>query len=210
MGGDAKPGLDYSRALYDEVVDWYKNADGKAQILLALLGVFIGFFTSSVFAKADDLGKIVNCFTPLIWFVLAAMAMTVTCAVLFGLACLWSRIPMRGYIFRKSGAELAGESNGPPISAREAGFFGIIWTLHKGRFQARLQELTSEAEVEIRTEQIHVLSRNVFKKHLLVDFGFFFGGASLLMFLFAGVLYIHNVSKGICWSPSLKSAASLK
>jgi hypothetical protein len=43
---DTKPSLEYSRSLYDECVDWYRNADTKAHILLTLLGVSIGFFTS--------------------------------------------------------------------------------------------------------------------------------------------------------------------
>jgi len=55
MNSATSPSLDYSRFLYEDVKDWYKNADMKAQILLTLMGAFVTFLASSIFVKADDL-----------------------------------------------------------------------------------------------------------------------------------------------------------
>ena len=78
MNNEPSPSLDYSRFLYEDVKEWYKNADMKAQILLTLMGAFVTFLTSSIFVKADDLAAITKCITPLIWGILAAMLVTIT------------------------------------------------------------------------------------------------------------------------------------
>ncbi len=40
---DLSEGLDYARALYELILNWYRNADLKAQVLLTLDGVFWPF-----------------------------------------------------------------------------------------------------------------------------------------------------------------------
>ena len=94
MCTDIKPSIEYARSLYDDVVYWYKNADTKAQILLTLMGVFVGFLTSSIIVGATDLNEITDCIDMNhdIWIVLSIMTATVTLSVLSALACLWSRI----------------------------------------------------------------------------------------------------------------------
>jgi hypothetical protein len=43
--------LEYSRRLYDNIVDWYKSAELKAQVVLSLAGVFTSFLIASIFAN---------------------------------------------------------------------------------------------------------------------------------------------------------------
>jgi hypothetical protein len=37
---DPDNAVDYARRLHDRILNWYKNADSKAQVLLTLDGVF--------------------------------------------------------------------------------------------------------------------------------------------------------------------------
>jgi hypothetical protein len=194
MASDREPSLEYSRFLYDDVKDWYKNADTKAQILLTLMGVFITFLASSIFAKADDLLKITRCMTPMIWVVLITMVGTVALSVISGLACLWSRIPLHRYAWTEPKNDGVDNEKKSPISGRQIGFFGTLITLNKKRFQSHLQQIKPEDEVEIRLEQTYEFSKNVYKKHFYLDIGFVLAVISLLLFLLAGALYIKSVS----------------
>jgi hypothetical protein len=56
-------GLDYSRDLYKLILDWYKNADSKAQVLLTLDGVFLTFLTTSIFTNPEESSKLFATFT---------------------------------------------------------------------------------------------------------------------------------------------------
>jgi hypothetical protein len=55
--------LDYSRRVYERTLEWYKNADAKAQVILTLDGAFSTFLTTSIFKAPDDLTKITQRFT---------------------------------------------------------------------------------------------------------------------------------------------------
>jgi len=194
MTSDTEHSLEYSRFLYDDVKDWYKNADTKAQILLTLMGAFVTFLTSSIFVKADDLLEITRYMTPMIWIVLVTMVGTVTLSVISGLAFLWSRMPLHRYAWTEPENDGVDNEEQSPISGRQVGFFATLITLNKKRFQSHLQQIKPEDEVEIRLEQTYYFSRNVYKKHFFLDIGFILAVMSLLLFLLAGALYIKNVS----------------
>jgi hypothetical protein len=186
--------LEYSRFLYEDIKYWYKNADDKAQILLTLMGVFIAFLTSSVFVKSDDLELLLDSIDQTIWVLLIIMLVTVALAVICGLMCLWSRVPIHKYAWiEPKKVEIAAEDQ-PVISGSQIGFFATLIKLDKNLFQSRFRKFHLNDEVDIRLEQTYYFSRNVYKKHILLDLGFFFAVASLLLFFFAGAFYIKNVA----------------
>jgi hypothetical protein len=84
--------LDYSRRLYERVIDWYKNADSKAQIILTLDGAFLTFITSSIFKNPDELSKITQRFTFYTWLFLILMCLCLVGSIIIALMCLWSRV----------------------------------------------------------------------------------------------------------------------
>src|SRR5436189_5469993 len=87
-----EPAIAYSRKLFDDVVDWYKSADAKAQVLLCLAGTLLSFLTGSVFMKREELKSIFNVFGQ---ETSALLAMTILCLVLAigcALMCLRSRM----------------------------------------------------------------------------------------------------------------------
>ena len=84
--------LTYARRLYERVVDWYKNADAKAQIILTLDGAFLTFLTTSIFQSPDELTKITQRFNHGTWLCLLAMCLCLIGSIVSALMCLWSRI----------------------------------------------------------------------------------------------------------------------
>ena len=70
--------LEYARRLYDNVLDWYKNADTKAQVVLAINGGFITFVGSSVFKKAEEVRSVTDSFDYVTWIILALMISSLT------------------------------------------------------------------------------------------------------------------------------------
>ena len=63
--------LEYSRRLYDDVLDWYKSADSKAQVVLAIDTAFLAFLTSAIFSEPDKLRAILAVFSWITWLNLA-------------------------------------------------------------------------------------------------------------------------------------------
>jgi hypothetical protein len=57
---DPKASLNYSRRLYSNVVDWYKNAETKAQILLSLDGIFVSVLVGSLLRDPATMNPILN------------------------------------------------------------------------------------------------------------------------------------------------------
>lgn len=78
--------------MFANILDWYKNADSKAQILLTIVGVFLSFLTGSVFAKKDDLEKYIKVFGPETLILLGLTVIGLVMAIVAALVCLRSRL----------------------------------------------------------------------------------------------------------------------
>ncbi len=70
---DQSTAMAYSKLVFANVVDWYKNADSKAQIILTLDGALVAFLTSSIFKRPAELSDIIRNLTPRTWLLLVAM-----------------------------------------------------------------------------------------------------------------------------------------
>ncbi len=195
-GSTPTEGLDYARRLYVLILDWYKSADQKAQVLLTLDGVFLAFITGSVFVKQDDLVGMLERFTTYTWLFLAAMCLSLLASVASALACLWSRMHLLPSTREKTLRDLEARSTGdkdawtfiyPP---QVMGFFQHIGWLEEDRFRRSLERVDQGFELRVLANQISTVSRNVTKKHLRVDVGFLCAGSSLVFFLASGVSYL--------------------
>jgi hypothetical protein len=84
--------LAFSREVYASTMDWYKVADSKGQLLLALNGVYITVLSSVTIASSQQLVKI-RASLPLVTGVLLASAAVATAtSILMAIACLYSRL----------------------------------------------------------------------------------------------------------------------
>lgn len=185
--------LDYSRRLYERVIDWYKNADSKAQIILTLNGAFLAFLTSSIFKNPDDLFRLTSKFSNLTWLFLTLMCLCLVSSITCALMCLWSRV----YFFAERDKAIMDEIE--KINATEKYspnlmlFFQTITLLDHNKFQTELAAVDKEFEVKALASQIYHLSKRVIVKHRLINIGFVMAGTALICFLVSGISYVSNI-----------------
>lgn len=187
--------LDYSRFVYTNVLDWYRNADLKAQIILTLDGAFVAFLTASLFKVPDDAAKITQRFTGYTWFFLTLMCLCLAASIVSALLCLWSRV----FLLTKRDKILIREktriSEGVhPYSPNVMLFFKTINWLDHDSFQEQLTTADTEFQIRALASQIYLLSRRTYVKHVLVNCGFMLAGASFILFLAGGMSYLVRIS----------------
>ena len=182
--------VDYSRRLLDLVINWYNNADSKAQVILTLDGVFLTFITSSILASPDDLGKIIGRFGLDTWLFLILMCLCLVGSIVSALVCLLSRIFLlseRDRILRRERAQVkTAEKYSPNVML----FFQSVSWLDHDKFQEQLKTIDTDFEVAALASQIYHLSKRVTTKHKAVNYGFVFAGATLVFFLAVGISYV--------------------
>ena len=178
--------LNYTRRLYDNVLDWYKSADSKAQVILAIDGGFIAFVSSTVFVNPGDLKIILGAFSPITWSALAIMIISLVGSIGASIYCLWSRIYSEKEIRKfiddevEKASVTSNESGGYPPSVSY--FFQFIEHLDLEIFGSTIRKVDSQFELKALTSQIHILSGNVRDKHFAVNMGFALTSLSLIMF----------------------------
>lgn len=182
--------VDYSRRLLELVINWYNNADSKAQIILTLDGAFLTFLTSSILGNPDNVGKIIGRFGPDTWLLLMLMCLCLVGSIVGALMCLLSRIfllPKRDSVLRRERARV---KTAKKYSPNVMLFFQSVSWLDHDKFQEQLKTVDKEFEVEALASQIHHLSKRVNTKHKAVNYGFVFAGATLVFFLAVGISYV--------------------
>jgi hypothetical protein len=182
--------VDYARRLLELVINWYNNADSKAQIILTLDGVFLTFLASSVLGSPDTIRIIFGRFGPETWLLLILMCLCLVGSIVSALICLLSRIFLlskRDSILRKERENVkTAEAYSPNVML----FFQSITWLDHDRFQQQLKTVDKEFEVEALASQIYHLSKRVTTKHKAVNYGFAFTGAVLVCFLAVTISYL--------------------
>ncbi len=182
--------LAYSRRLFENITDWYKNADIKAQIILTLDGAFLAFLTGSILKAPRDLTPIIEQFNLITWLFLLLMCLTLAGSIISALACLWSRIYSRSDVERLLSEAGVRIDNSTTYAPHRMWFFQLLQALDQEKFGERLLTVDEDFEIRAMASQIHALSINVSKKHTWVNRGFSLAGCSLLLFLGAGISYI--------------------
>jgi hypothetical protein len=178
--------LDFTRRLLSETLDWYKNADLKAQILLTLDGAFLAFLTASAFKDPKALGPIVVRFGPETWLFLGLMTLTLSGSIASALLSLRSR----GVLRRPDGGDKQGPTRGEEPAAAQMWFFEDIRRIHQVEFQRALHTVDQAFEIDAIGTSVFILASNVSRKHRWVNAGFMLAGVTLLLFLGATVSYL--------------------
>jgi hypothetical protein len=188
---DLTPALNYSNLVFANVVDWYKSADAKAQIILTLDGALVAFLTTSIFKAPSEVSFIIHSFTYPTRLLLIVMCLCLVGSIISALMCLWSRINVAAKRDSVLGREKeridAGVKHYSPSVTL---FFKTISWLDHDKFQEQL--LTTDAAFHIRAmaSQAYLLSRRIYVKHKWVNAGFILAGTSLILFLASGVSYL--------------------
>lgn len=185
--------LEYSRRLYDSVLGWYNSADLKAQVVLAIDTVFLAFLASAIFAEPTELRKVIDAFSWLTWLTFALMFLSLFLSIGAAITCLYSRT-YSSYEVRKiiqSAESRTKDSHRYPPEPMVF-FFQFIKELNEKKFQATLDSVGEDFEIEVLSKEIFILSKNTSKKHRAVNIGFGSAGVSLTLFAIAAVSYLAS------------------
>lgn len=183
--------LEYSRRLYDSVLGWYNSADLKAQVVLAIDTVFLAFLASAIFAEPTNLKKVIEAFSWLTWLTFSLMFLSLFVSIGAAISCLYSRtysLHEVRQIIQKAESRAKDSHIYPPEPV--VFFFQFIKELNEQKFQATLDAVGEDFEIEVLSREIYILSKNVSKKHQAVNIGFGAAGVSLILFAIAAVSYL--------------------
>ena len=185
--------LEYARRLYERIIDWYKNADSKAQIILTLNGAFIAFLAAAIFKAPDEIIKITVKFSGFTWLWLSLMCICLVGSIICALVCLWSRIAFSVRRDQMILSEIDNLKEKAEYSSNLMLFFKTIAMLNGEKFQTQLTKIDEEFEIRALGSQIYLLSKRVYSKHLMVNYGFLLVGGALIFFLLGGISYLVNL-----------------
>jgi hypothetical protein len=193
MNAGTDNAVEYARRLYDDVRDWYDNADSKAQVVLAIDGAFMAFLTGAIFAKPGDLREIVGSFSVWTWSLLALMTLCLMASVSSAIYCLWSRIYSAGQLQELVEAAQRAKGDSDQYAPKWMWFFQMVANLEEKRFHTTLEAVDGPFETEAMAAQIQILSRNVRTKHRAVNAGFVLAAMTLVLFFLAGLSYLARI-----------------
>jgi hypothetical protein len=183
-----RPGaLAFALGVYTSTLDWYKVADSKGQLLLALNGVYITVLSSVTIASSQKLVKLRISLPPTAWFLLAGAAVATAISILMAIACLYSRLSdARLKKLRESFTEQDAQGG---VRYRPAAlyWFGTIAYVDRGIGLKMLRSADEAFELSAVTEDLLLLARRVLAKHRWANWGWVAAGASLLLLLAAAV-----------------------
>jgi hypothetical protein len=150
----------------------------------------LAFLIDSIFTKPEHASKLFASFTTPVWLLLVALCVCLAGSIVSALLCLWSRLypPWRISSVLESEGVRRGDAQTYP--QEYLGFFQFVGHFQHDQYRERLKTLDHEVELAILAFQLVEVSKNVTRKHLLVDCGFLFAGLSLFFFLLAGSLYV--------------------
>ena len=185
-----RPGLRYARTAHALILDWYKSAELKAQALLTLDGVIIGFLANSLFGKPAEVREFARLLDPKTLVMLGLMAVALTGSVISSLLCLRSRLYSRRSLAERMNGETKFDNDtATPYTAGAIGFFQFVACLKTPRLLTTLDQATDQTELEVLSDQLIKLSANVTRKHRYINVGFALTAASLVLLLLAGASY---------------------
>jgi hypothetical protein len=180
--------LEYSRRAYDRVIDWYKVAESKAQLILTVNGVFVTIAFGILSNKSDDAKSLGTTPGPETWLFLAIAIVSLAGAIGSATASLLSRHKQN----IASDFERLGVNPRQKLSYKPAAlwYFGHLASLEFLDAVQAMREVDEGAEIEILTYNIVGLSKVVYRKHRLINAGWLLTGFALVSLLAAAASYL--------------------
>ncbi len=191
MAPDGDDAMQYAQDLYVNVVDWYKVAELKAQIVLTLNGLFTTFLIGTIVTKRSDAQEVLEPFGVETWIALGLMVATLASSILCALMCLVTRVMPHSEIIER---HLDDIEKGRPYPAEMMWFFQTISRLPEKDYCEQAVGVKRDFHTKALVSQNYLLSGKVLKKHIWVNRAFAFTATTLLLFLCVGTSYTIRVS----------------
>ena len=158
-------GLEYARRVYDRVIDWYKVAEAKGQLLLTANGAFAAILIGTVSGNLDGVRYVTRSFGIETWLVATAAFIAYCGATGFAAASLLSR---HQHNIDSDFRRLAINPSDPDTYRGEAvWYFGHIASLRFDAAVELLRKAGDRLELETLTYNVVGLSHVVLRKHRL-------------------------------------------
>jgi hypothetical protein len=171
--------------MYDRVIDWYKVAETKAQLLLTVNGAFVTVAFGLVSGSIEELRRSLDAAGALTWLFLTLAVVALSGSISAAAATLLSQ---HGRHIREDFAKLDIDPNDESTYRPEGmWYFGHIAQLQWRGVQSMLQDADDDLEVKVLTYNVHGLSKTVLRKHRLVNLGWLLATVTLLS-LIAGAI----------------------
>jgi hypothetical protein len=186
---------EYTRRVYDRVMDWYKVAETKAQLVLTVNGVFITIGFGIVSAQPGGVSAPTRPVGPETWGFMALAVSALAGAISAAAACLLSL--HRHNIktdFKRLGIDPKNVTNSSPYPVETLWYFGHLASLPFDRVVHSFDRIDEDDEFKILAFHVVGLSRVVLRKHRLVNAGWLLTSVALLSLLAAITSYTIRVS----------------
>jgi hypothetical protein len=187
-------GLDYLWKLDESLRYWYTAAETKAQVTLTLDVVFLAFFTGSILTKRDDVAKTVTAFGPETWVFLAGMAAGVVGSIFCAIGCLMARGVLPHRIRMALAEHKVDPRQGHTYKPEVARAFAHLAELKPEQFVKQMRGIGPQFVVQALATDHIAWSKNIRRKHRLVNLAFILTGVALCSFLCVGVSYLIRVA----------------
>lgn len=174
------PELDYVRHLYDRMIDWYKVAETKAQLVLTANGALVAIILGLLSSKISDLRQLGDLFGPETWILISAVVLALAGAVGSATSCLLSYHTRK---IRHDFARLGVNSDDPDTYCPEVlWYFGHLGSLRFEPTVDLLQAANRTSEIRALTYSAVSLAGAVLRKHRLMNAGWILTAVVLLAF----------------------------
>jgi|GEM_PF-1652643 len=182
--------VDYLRGVAADLRYWYRSAEGKAQLVLTVNGLFLTFLTTSVLASRSEITQTTAVFGAETWVFLAGMSLCLALSILSAVTCLASRGLGRAE-FRALLEHHRLDPDRPETYSPElTSFFYPLTALKASQLAERMLTADHDFIVRALASEIVAFSPHILAKHRWVNRAFILTGLTLGFFLCTGVSYL--------------------
>ncbi len=176
--------------MYASTRDWYNSAEMKAQLLVAVNGVFVTLLFGFLFGNSDDGHAGTSGFGVDTWIFAGVAVLALLAAVSCAVVGLWSlHARARRDVKRADADPTAPESDRPEW----LWYFGYLALLPRAAAEAKLRASDQRVETETLIYHIIDLARIVLRKHRWINAGWALTALALFALAAAGTsFFVHS------------------
>ena len=185
--------LIYCRAVYASMLDWYKVADAKGQLLLTINGIFVTVLSGLVLLRPDELIARKSQLTWVAWMFIVGAAVAVGCSIICAIICMHSRLSNSRMDKHHASFQYIDSEGRAHYRPAVTFWFGTLARFrNKQEGRGLLLNSSGEFELSAIADEILLFAPNVLAKHQWVNRGWAAAGGALLLTLAAAITIVAS------------------
>ena len=181
-----KANVEYLRHIYAMTRAWYTAAETKAQLLLAVNGLFVTVLFGILFGNSDDRHLGASSFGSGTWVLISLSAVALVIAIICAALCLWSLHGRAKSEFDRLGVDPERPASYTP---EVLWYFGHIAYLKRRAVKERLRSVDRRFEIDTLSYHVVDLAHKVLRKHRYVNAGWAFTALALITLVGTGASF---------------------